>query len=58
MWSPTDVLENYDGWPQREKAINYPKVPPVFVRNSSIPETGLSPFGGLPLALAGCLGDP
>ena len=46
MWSPTDVLENYDGWPQREKAINYPKVPPVFVRNSSIPETGLSPFGG------------
>ena len=46
LWSPTDVLENYDGWPQREKAINYPKIPPVFVQNSSIPEAGLSPFGG------------
>ena len=46
IWSPTDVLENYDGWPQREKAVNYPKIPPVFVQNSSIPEAGLSPFGG------------
>jgi nicotinamidase-related amidase len=38
IWSPTDAQENYDGWPQRERAIWVPPVEPVFTRNLSILE--------------------
>eukprot|EP01046_Picozoa_sp_COSAG06_P043679 COSAG06_NODE_5761_length_3287_cov_1.523212_2_plen_269_part_00 len=45
IWSPTDAQENYDGWPQRERAIWVPPVEPVFTRNSSIPSGGqMTPF--------------
>ena len=46
IWSPTDAQENYDGWPQRERALWVPPVTPVFKRNSSIPSGGdMTPFG-------------
>ena len=34
VWSPTDAQENYDGRPQRERALWVPPVEPVFRRNT------------------------